>query len=59
MTSKTRNHKMETEVQSQSEEWMQRAQKAARNFNLEIPTEEMSTEEAEHRLRRFEQEDGE
>ena len=57
MTSKTRNQKMETEVQSQSEEWMQRAQEAARNFNLDIPTEEVSTEEAEQR--RFEQEDGE
>lgn len=56
MANRTRTKKPETQVQPQSDEWIQRAQEVARNINLEIPAED---EDAEQKLRRFEQEDGE
>ena len=59
MVDKTKTTNQETRIQLQSDEWMQQVQEVARNFNQEIPAEDITVEEAEQSLRRFEQEDGE
>ena len=54
---KTRK-KEETEEEL-PENWFRRASDAARRFELPVPEDVPETEEAERRLRQFEQDDGE
>ena len=56
----TRNQTMEEEARL-SQDWFERAEEAARRFNLPISENEdtVSPEEVERNLRRFEQDGGE
>lgn len=61
MAKQTNNVDMETTEQQLSDEWQEKARKAAKQFKLPMPTEQEvgSAEEIEQQLRQAEQEGGE